>query len=135
MSKESQKFVRVEVAGKSSELWSKLRGKLLEVIDQILDTVIDSDKHTTLKQEAQKFTSAILDYGKQKLAQPGYENEKTIAEVELLYSQKQRELAEARKVNAEADKLELDNTIRKLRVFLIAIRRLLHEMKQTICCS
>lgn len=122
MSENSKKILNVGVAGKNPETWARLRDKLLEVIENILNTVIDTERNSTLKQEAQKFTSAVLEYGKQKLAQPGHENEKIIAEVDYLYSKKQRELAEARKINAEADKLELENSIRKLKLYLMTAK-------------
>lgn len=115
---DSPKYLRVDVAGQDERLWTVLRHKLIIAINKLLDSEIDAVHHTTLKEEAQKFTSALLDYGKNKLLKPGIDNEKTIAEIEQLYSQKQKNLAEARKINAETDAIELATRIKKLRFIM-----------------
>lgn len=50
------------------------------------------------------------------------EVEKLLAEVEHLYAQKQTEMAEARKINAEAESIEFDNKIKLLKFSLNIIK-------------
>jgi hypothetical protein len=115
---EEKKYLKVDIAGKSPELWNSLREKMIKTIHMFLDTTIDTVDNRTIRDEAKEFTHALLKYGKDKLAKAGHENDKILAEVDLLYSQKERELAEARKLNAEAQKIEFDNAINRLKLSL-----------------
>lgn len=129
MSEEQKEFVKIEIGGKDEHLWQKLRVKFGEVISSILDTIIDDTTNSTLRDEAKKFTSALLDYGKSKLNKPGIDNEKTLAEIDLLYTQKQKTIAETRKIHAEANNIELSNKIKSIKVALTAYKLVL--LKET----
>lgn len=118
-------FIKVEVQGKDSLLWGNLQPKLMEAIHHFLDTVIDHKNDSTIREEAQKFTSALLDYGKQKLQKAGLENEKIIAEVNLMYSQREKEIAETRKLHAEAASIELNTSMKKLKLGLIGMKAMM----------
>lgn len=120
--KNNSKYLRVDVGGENDHLWAMLRHKLIEAISKLLDSEIDTSRHSTLRQEAEKFTSALLNYGKSKLLKPGIENEKTIAEIEQLYSLKQKNLAEIRKINAESEAIELATRIKKLKFIIDAAK-------------
>lgn len=115
---EKKQYLKVDIAGKSPELWNSLRSKLFKAVETFLDSTIDTVDNKTIRDEAKEFTHALLKYGKDKLAKSGLENDKILAEVDLLYSQKEKELAEARKLNAEAQKIEFDTAIKKLRFSL-----------------
>jgi hypothetical protein len=125
MSEDIHTFLRIEVSGEDGELWKKLRSKLVQAITNFLEFEIDPIKHSSIKEEAQKFTSALLDYGKSKLNKPGIDNDKTLAEIEEIYGKVQKTRAEARKINAEASAIELQNVIRKLKIALGAARVLM----------
>jgi len=125
MNDQTEKYIRIDVAGKDEKLWSRLRSKLIDTIDKLLDTELDTVRGTSIREEAAKFTSALLDYGKSKLLKPGIDNEKTIAEIEELYSKKQMNIAEVRKINAEAESIEISNKIKKLRFVIGAAKAIL----------
>lgn len=107
------------------QIWIKLRNKLLDAITKFLDFEIDPVKQSSLREEAQKFTSALLDYGKSQLNKPGIDNQKSLAEIEELYSKAQRNNAETRKINAEAAAIELDNRIKTLQLVLAATKTMI----------
>jgi hypothetical protein len=66
-----------------------------------------------------------LDYARAKLEKPGLENAKIEAEVLRHYAEREKALAEARVKNAEAEKAELANTVKKLKIALGAAKVLL----------
>lgn len=118
MSNENPTYLRIDVGGENDRLWTVLRQKFIRLIEDMLDKEIDPVRHTTFKEEAERFTSALLDYGRSKLQKPGIDNEKKIAEIQELYSQRQKNIAETRKLHAETDAIELANKIRRLKLML-----------------
>ena len=100
-----KQFALVSVSGKSPERWLQFRDKLLQALQAVLDTVLDSEEGTTVRDEAQQLTRALLDYAKANLARPGLENDKLEAETRRLFYQGEADRAEARKKNAEAEAL------------------------------
>ena len=90
-------FALVTVSGKSPQRWSQFRDRLLQTLQIVLDTVLDTEEGTTVRDEAQQFTRALLDYAKANLARPGLENDKLEAEIRRLFSQSEADRAEARK--------------------------------------
>jgi hypothetical protein len=119
------KFIRIDLEGVDGEKWYHLRKKFVHAIHKTLDTVIDYDTGGTLRDEAKKFTTELLHYGKAKLQKAGLENNELMAQIDLLYSQKEKELAEARKLNAEAEALEIQNNIRKLKLSIGGMKALM----------
>ncbi len=111
-------FIEVSVKGKSDAIWLPLKAKLLESVNSILDTVIDSKENTTIKEEVKELTSCLLKYAKAKLNNPAIENQKLLAEIETLYTKKNKEIAETRKINAEATAIEFQNKINSLSLSL-----------------
>jgi hypothetical protein len=122
---EEPKFVRIEIEGLHHEKWYHLRTKFIRAVHKTLDTVIDHENSSTLRDEAKKFTAELLNYGKAKLQRAGLENEELMAQVDLLYSQGEKELAEARKLNAEAEALEIRNSIRRLKLSIGGMKALM----------
>jgi hypothetical protein len=115
---EKRQFVRVDVTGKTAALWQSLRPKLIQAMNDVLDAVIDDEHGTTVRDEAKQLTTALLDYAKANLARPGLENERIEAEIRRLYGQMEIDRAEARKKHAEADTLEFNNKVKRLRLVL-----------------
>jgi len=115
---EQKRFVRVDVRGKTAELWQSLRPKLIQAMNDVLDAVIDDEHGTTVRDEMKQLTTALLDYAKANLARPGLENERIEAEIRRLYGQMEIDRAEARKKHAEADALEFTNKVKKLKFVL-----------------
>jgi hypothetical protein len=117
--------IRIESEGIDQEKWFHLRAKFIRAIHQTLDTVVDYENSSTLRDEARNFTTGLVKYGKAKLQKAGLENEEIMAQVDLLYSQKEKELAEARKLHAEAEALEIQNKIRKLKLGIGGLKALM----------
>jgi hypothetical protein len=122
---EKKQFARIDVRGKTLELWPSLRPKLIKAMNDVLDAVIDDKHGTTVRDEVKQFTTALLGYGKAKLERPPLENERIEAEVRRLYEQMEIDRAEARKKHAEADTLEFNNKVRRLRLVLGATKALM----------
>ncbi|MBF9251742.1 hypothetical protein I2I11_00400 [Pontibacter sp. 172403-2] len=120
-----KQFLKVETAGKSPELLSSLKEKMLQAIHSFLDITIDGVDNKTIREEAKEFSHALLKYGKDKLEKAGFENDKIRTEIDFLYSQKEKEFAEARKLNAEARKAEFENAISQLQLSLKITRVML----------
>lgn len=127
MKSESQKkkLTKVSVSGADSVLWNKLRNKLIQVLDRSLDTIINYDTGATIKDEAKEFSSAVIQFGKEKLKKASIENDKINAEIEEIYTKIKKEKAETRKINAEADQINLDNQIKAIRITLGSAKALL----------
>ena len=111
-------MMRVDVRGNSPELWTNLRSKLMEKVQQLLDSTLDHNRGTTVREEAKEFTTALLDFAKAKLQMPVVEIEKASAEISKIYAERQKELAEADKLHAEADLIRLNTHIRELTLTL-----------------
>lgn len=115
---QKKKLVKITLGGKDENLFERLRSKLIDAIDQFLDTAIDYQSGSTIKDETKKFASLALNFAEEKLRKAGIENHKLIAEIEERYSIAEKNKAEARKVNAEANKIEFDQSIKKLTLSL-----------------
>jgi polyhydroxyalkanoate synthesis regulator phasin len=118
MEEESKTFLQVKLAGKDKNLWSKLMPNFLLKIEKLLDTVINTEDNTTIRDEAKLFSNELIKFAKQKLKKAGYENEKILAEIEEIYSKAHRDHAETRKINAEAREIELRNQLTELKLSL-----------------
>ena len=114
----SKQFVQINVSGADPALWQRLRSKLFQTLNDLLDAVVDTEQGSTVREEAQQLMLASLGYLKEKLARPGLENDKIEAETRRLYAQMELDRAEARKRHAEAEAIELQTKIRRLRVVL-----------------
>jgi hypothetical protein len=115
---DEKQLVLANVSGKSAERWMQFRNKLVQTLQDFLDTVLDTEQGTTIRDEAQQFTKALLDYAKAHLARPGLENDKLEAEIRRLFSQSEADRAEARKKNAEAEAIEFQTKVKRLRLVL-----------------
>jgi hypothetical protein len=114
--------LKLETTGRSATLWAELRPKLMLAITRVLDTVADHERNSTIRDEAKRFTSALLRHAEARLEKPGLENEKIEAEVAEVYAKVETERAQARKVNAEAEAQELSNSIRKLKLLFMCCK-------------
>lgn len=119
------RLTKISVSGADPILWDKLKSKLLLILDKSLDTIINYDTGGTIKDEAREFTTALIEFGKEKLKKASIENEKLNAEIEEIYTRIKKEKAETRKINAIADKINLDNQLRAIRISLGSAKALL----------
>ena len=114
MEDQSNKFLKVSITGKDKELFETLREKLIESILNLNENG-NQKIYSSFKTEIVDFFNETLKFGKAYLKKPSYENMKILSEVELNYSKKQKEIAEARKINAEAQRLEFENAMEKIK--------------------
>ena len=84
----------------------------------MLDTIIDTEKGATVKDEALDILKESIGYLKEQLKQKGLQNEEITARVTKLLAEAEYQRAAARKTRAESEQLEFLNTIRKLRLVL-----------------
>jgi hypothetical protein len=104
-----------------AEIFHKeLLPKLQTTIGRILDSVIDSEKGTTVKDEALDILKESINHLKEQLRQKGLQNEEITARVSKLLAEAENQRATARKTRAESEQIEFMNTIRKLRLVLEA---------------
>lgn len=125
MVNQTKKYLKVDIAGQSQDLWQEMRFKLIDVINTFLDSTLDHQTNNSISDEAKEFTSALLNHAKEKLPKAGIENEKIIAEIDQLYIIKQKELAQTRKLNAESSEIEFSLALKKLKVSLGMTKALL----------
>lgn len=118
-------WLRVDVRGANPTLWASLREKFVNQIGRLLDSTLDYQRGTTVRDEAKEFTSALLDFAKAKLAKPGLEAEKLAAEIGKTFAERQSELARASKISEEARQLRIRNDVSELRISLGATKALL----------
>lgn len=119
------KIIKIDVAGKDPDLFSKIKGKLFIAVDKFLESVIDYDTGTTVKEETRKLASLALNFAEEKLKKTGIENQLILAQVDEKYAQIEKGKAETRKLNAEARKLDFDQSLKELSLSLRLTKALL----------
>jgi len=107
-------------SSESEEFHKELITKLQTTIGRILDTVIDTEKGTTVKDEALDILKDSIMHLKEQLKQKGLQNEEITARITKILAEAENQRAIARKTRAESEQLEFMNTIRKLRLVLEA---------------
>jgi hypothetical protein len=122
---EQKPFARLDVTGKTAAQWPSLRPQLLHAVTEVLDAVMDEQRGPTVRDDARHLATALRDYAQAHLARPGFEHERIAAEVRRLYSQRERDRAEAREKHAEAETRECNNNVRRFRGALGAAQALM----------
>ena len=117
-SNKKKKLIKIEVAGEDPSLWLKLKPKLMESINKFLDSAIDFDKGTTVRDQGKKLISLAINYAEEKLKRPQAENNKIEAEISELYSRTEKNKEEARINRVKADDMEFNSAVNKLRLSL-----------------
>jgi ORF6N domain len=103
-------------------LAAKIRAKLSQAVEALLDAIIDVKRGLSVRDTAQEMTSDALEHLRERLRTKGLENEKIASEVAIAMAEAERTYAEARKINAEAQTIETANIkqqmeiVRELRV-------------------
>ena len=94
--------------------------KLQTTIGCIFESVVDTEKGTTVKDEALDILKESISHLKERLKQKGLQNEEITARVSKLLAEAENQRATARKTRAESEQIEFLSTIRKLRLVLEA---------------
>lgn len=110
----SGKIARIDVRGADTTLWATLRPKLIRKISEVLDSTLDNERGTTVREEAKQFTSAMLEYARRRLQREGLENDKIEAEIAELYAKRASELAQAESLTAAAEAQRQQTALREL---------------------
>lgn len=122
----AQQKVLVSVSATGSKIpkvaifHGELLTKLQTTIGRILESVVDIEKGTTVKDEALDILKESISHLKEQLRQKGLQNEEITARVSKLLAEAENQRATARKTRAESEQIEFMNTIRKLRLVLEA---------------
>ena len=119
-SKKNQIKGKTEGEKKLGNFLKQIGPKLQETVSQVMDTVIDPDKGSTVGKEGQDIIIESINNLKNRLKKTGLENEEIAAKITKLLAEAEKERAQTRKTTAEADQLEFMNKVRKLRLVLEA---------------
>lgn len=112
--KDEKRLLRIDLVGKDENLFANLKGKLIKMVDKVLDSSLDVNSDLTVKEELQKFSSLGLNYAESKLKKASIENDQIITEIQEKLSLIQKNKAEARKINATARTIEFDQSLKEL---------------------
>lgn len=112
--KDEKRLLRIDLVGKDQNLFANLKGKLIKMVDKVLDSSLDVSSDLTVKEELQKFTSLGLNFAESKLKKASIENDQIIAEIQEKLSIIQKNKAKSRKINATARTIEFDQSLKEL---------------------
>ncbi len=96
--------------------------KLTEALAAVLDSVVDHNRRTTVRDEAQDLLSRSIEHLKDRLSRAGLENEALAARATKLLAEAEASKATAAKTQAEAGEIELRLLARKLQLVIEAER-------------
>lgn len=129
MKEGKKRIIRIDLVGKDENFFQNLKNKLIKTVNKVLEASIDVNSNQTVKDELRNLASLGLDFAKSKLAKPGIENDKMLAEIEEKISVIEKNKAETRKLNVEARKLEFDQSLREL-TFALKMSKALINLKE-----
>jgi hypothetical protein len=101
---------------------SGLVPKLTEALAAVLDSVVDRNRRTTVRDEAWDILGRSIEHLKDLLSRAGLENEELAARAAKLLAEAEVGKATAARTQAEADEIELRLLARKLRLVIEAER-------------
>lgn len=107
------RYDHYRLTGQTPQTFAQFRTKLMTWIEQILDTQVTSSTGT-VRDEATNLMEGLLGFAKATLACPSVENERRHAEAVERFAAAKKSVAEARKADAIAERIEISNKIRKL---------------------
>lgn len=96
--------------------------KLTEALAAVLDSVVDHNRRTTVREEAQDLLSRSIEHLKDRLSRAGLENEALAARATKLLAEAEASKATAARTQAEAGEIELRLLARKLQLVIEAER-------------
>jgi hypothetical protein len=94
----------------------KFRGRLVDALTALLDSVVDVQSKRTVREVAQHLGSEALQHMQERLRTRGMQNAKLEADTGLLLAQAEQVLAATRKTHAEADTIGIQNLERRIDV-------------------
>ena len=112
--------------GEPATNFDKLRAKLLDAVNALLETVIDTANKKNVREVGQDMTSGAIENIRQRLRAKGLENTKLEADTMLVVAQAEKVYAETRKAHAEAETVEIENFRKRIET-VKALRDLVME--------
>lgn len=102
--------------------WNNMGPRLQAAMDQVLDSVIDQKRKSTIREEAQNLISESINTLKDRLKKTGLENEELAAKATKLLAEAEKEKSIAAKTRAETEAVEFQTIVKKLRLLIEAQR-------------
>ncbi len=96
--------------------------KLTEALAAVLNSVVDRNRRTTVRDEAEDLLNRSIEHLKDRLSRAGLENEALAARAAKLLAEAELSKATAAKTQVEADEIELRLLARKLQLVIEAER-------------
>lgn len=110
----SGNLIKIDLVGRNSEAFDRLSGRLVATIESVVEKMsnsqVDDSTRSTLEDIAQVAQSFI----QAKAQKPTIENQKMLAEISHEYAAAEEKMASARKINAEAESVEIANAVARL---------------------
>lgn len=100
---------RYRPTAEQREQSAKLRSKLANALNRLLDAVVDVESQHSARQVSASIGSKTLQNIQERLRSKGLENAKLEADTALVLAQAEKMLAEARKARAEAEGVDITN--------------------------
>lgn len=117
--------------GRLSGPWEGMGPRLQTALNLVLDSVIDHQRQSTVRQEAQTLISESIHHLKERLKKTGLENEEIAARATKLLAEAEREKSVAAKTRAETEAIEFETIVRKLRLLMEANRAMAENKTET----
>lgn len=113
-------LIRFELTGKDAELFKSLFSKLTKAMESVVQSLAKEEISDEKKNTIEEVVKITQSYVQAKVQKPSIENEKLIAQITSEYATAQEKLANARRTHAEAESIEVENELRKLRAVIEA---------------
>lgn len=110
-----------------SVLGDGMADRLQAALQHVLDSVIDTRRNTTVREEAENLIGESICSIKERLKKQGLENEELAARAAKLLAEAEKEKAIAAKTTAETDALAFAVVVKKLRLLLEVQRAIEHD--------
>lgn len=101
--------------------------RLQTALQHVLDSVVDTNAQSTVREEAENLISESIQHIKERLKKQGLENAELAARVAKLLAEAEKEKAVAAKTRAETEALAFATIVRKLRLLLEVQRAIEHD--------
>ena len=105
---------------------AKLRSKLTNALDRLLDAIVDVESQHSARQVSASIGSKTLQNIQERLRAKGLENAKLEADTALVLAQAEKMLAEALKARAEAEGVDIANFERRI----IAVKKVAELIRE-----
>ncbi|MFA6249479.1 MAG: hypothetical protein WC615_21250 [Mucilaginibacter sp.] len=113
---EVKSYIKVDVEGANPQMWATMKVKLTNMVMELIDFKINTKTNGSIGEEFGRVSANLIEFANAKLEKPSIENQKMLAEIENLLANKAKGFAETRKLNAEAEQIELQNIMMKLKL-------------------